>query len=73
MNFKVGDEVKVVSLLDTERRYKLDLYGYMETCLNKVFTIKDIEGTRVRFEEKPFFSWSKYDLALFNNTILEIE
>jgi len=72
MKFKIGDKVKIISLLDTERRYKLDLYGYMETCLNKVFTIKDIEETRVRFEEKPFFSWSKHDLILVNNN-LEIE
>jgi hypothetical protein len=73
MKFKAGDKVKVISLVDTEERYTLDLYGYMETCLNKVFTVKYTEGNvKVCFEENCYW-WSKYDLALFNNTILEIE
>lgn len=72
MDFKIGDKVKVISLTDTERRYKLDSFGYMETCLNKVFTVETIEGNGVYVEENGCV-WSKYDLVLSNNNTLEIE
>ena len=72
MDFKIGDKVKVVSLTDTKERYTLDLYGYMAKCLNKVLTVKSTEGNRVYVKEH-MFMWSKYDLVLSNNNILEIE
>ena len=72
MDFKIGDRVKIVSLTDTEKKFHLDLFGEMEKCLNEVFTVKNIVGDRTFFEEN-IFLWSKYDLVLFNNTILEIE
>lgn len=72
MDFKIGDKVRVISLLDTKKRYNLDPFGYMETCLNKVFTIRDIKGNGIRFEHEVYM-YSKYDLILVNNTTLEIE
>lgn len=72
MNFKIGDKVKVISLEDTKRRFNLDPFGYMKTCLNKTFTIRNIEMNSVRFENEVYM-WSKYDLVLANNTTLEIE
>ena len=72
MDFKIGDKVKVVSLADTERRFNLDPWGDMEKHLNKVFTVSCIEWNSVRFENEVYV-WSKYDLVLANNNILEIE
>ena len=73
MEFKAGDKVKVVSLVDTERRFGLDLFGYMKKQLNKIFTIEEVIDHIEVYLEETGCVWSKYDLALINNNILEIE
>ena len=81
MNFKIGDKVKVVSLINTKAAFDLDEAGIMETSLNNnIYTIEDIaiyNKQRVYLSFRDIYGgsyvWHEDDLRLVGSKELEIE
>jgi len=81
MKFKIGDKVKVVSLINTEKAFDLDPEGFMEAAYNNIYTIENIvtrynkERVYLSFRDMygDSYIWHKDDLQLVSSNELEIE
>ena len=81
MKFKIGDKVRVVSLMNTENAFNLDENGFMRAALYNIYEVEYIDNRPdnnriyLSFRDKYNYRymWHENDLQLVSSKELEIE